>query len=301
MKKVLLTGATGFVGQCVIPYLLERNFSVHAVSSNRQKIQQRNVVWHHADLLRTEDVTELVREVNASHLLHLAWYVRPGSFWDAAENLDWLRASLFLARQFAKHGGERIVTAGTCAEYDWSQSGPYSETETRMRPQALYGAAKYALYLTLDKFAETANLSFASGRIFFPFGPNEPEERMIPSVIRALLRNAEATTSHGNQIRDFLYVRHTAAAFAALLDSDVAGAVNIASGAGTRLKDIAESIADIVGRSELLRIGVLPARANEPHEIVADVTRLREEVRFNCDTDLTGPLTDTIEWWRGTI
>jgi nucleoside-diphosphate-sugar epimerase len=239
-----------------------------------------------------------VRVVCPSHLLHLAWYVRPGSFWNAAENLDWLRASLFLAQQFELNGGRRIVTAGTCAEYDWSEDGPFSETHSRMRPQTLYGAAKYALYLALEKFAETADLSFASGRIFFPLGPYEPAERFIPSVIRSLLKDEEARTSHGTQIRDFLYVDEIAKAFVALLDSDVTGAVNIASGRGSSLKDLAESIGKILNRSELLRIGALPARANEPPRIVADATRLRDEVGFTSEMDLTNPITATIEWWR---
>jgi nucleoside-diphosphate-sugar epimerase len=299
VKKILVTGATGFIGQRTVPYLLERNYRVHAVHpAPPPAIADENIIWHRADLLSNEDTTALLQEVRPSHLLHLAWYVKPGSFWNATENLHWLRSSLFLAEQFAIHGGQRIVTAGTCAEYDWNWSSPFVEVSTQMRPQTLYGAAKYALYVTLERFAANVNLSFASGRVFFPFGPNEPSERVIPSVIRSLLKNERAATTHGAQIRDFMYVDHVAEAFATLLDSDVNGAVNIGSGNGVSLKEVVESVGRIMARSELLDIGALPARSNEPPEIVADVTRLREEVKFDTDQDLTGPLHSTIEWWR---
>jgi nucleoside-diphosphate-sugar epimerase len=302
VKKLLLTGATGFIGQRTIPYLLKRGYRVHAVTSQPHTINNESTIWHQADLLVKNDVAALVKEVRPSHLLHLAWYVEPGKFWNAVENLHWLRASLFLAEQFATHGGRRIVTAGTCAEYDWNQKSPFTETGTSMHPQTLYGAAKYTLFLTLQKFAEATNLSFASGRIFFPYGPNEPAERLIPSVIGSLLRNEPANTSDATQIRDFIHVDDVASAFVALVDSDVIGAVNIGSGKGTELKEVVESIAKILNRSELLRIGVLPARANEPREIVADVSRLREEVRFVIrHTGLTAPLTETIEWWKENI
>lgn len=301
MKKILLTGATGFIGQRIIPYLLENKYSVHAVTSKPHKIDDENIIWHQADLLIERDVMALLKEVRPSHLLHLAWFVKPGKFWNAVENLHWLQASLILAEQFATHGGRRIVTAGTCAEYDWSQKSPFTEAGTSMHPQTLYGAAKYALFITLQKFAEVTNLSYASGRIFFPFGPDEPAERLIPSVIRSLINQEEAETSHGTQIRDFIYVDDVARAFVALLDSDVNGAVNIGSGTGISLREVVEAIGAIMERSELLKIGALPARDNEPPAIAADVGRLRNEVRFNVDPDLTNPLRSTIEWWRGNI
>lgn len=298
MKRVLLTGATGYIGQFAIRPLLAKGFTVHAVTSKSFKFKNTdNLFWHQANLLNTEETKILTETVCPTHLLHFAWYVEHGKFWSAVENLNWLQASLNLAKQFIKNGGQRIVAAGTCAEYDWTSKNPFSENKTPFCPRTFYGATKYALSLTLEKFAETGNLSFASGKIFFPFGANEPPNRLIPSVIRALLKNKPAETSHGNQIRDFLYVEEIARAFVALLDSDVQGAVNIASGEGVKLKEIVETVAEVIGKPELLRIGSLPAQANEPLEIVADIGRLREEVKFNSALDLKTQLKATIDWW----
>lgn len=299
MKTVLLTGATGFIGQFAIAPLLAKNYTVHALTSKSADFEKvENLVWHKTNLLDSAETTALIKSIRPTHLLHFAWYVEHRKFWNAPENLDWLQASLHLVRQFAENGGERVVASGTCAEYDWTTGGVFSETETALRPKHLYGTAKHALNLTLDKYAEIADLSYAWGRIFYPFGPHESVNRLIPSVINALLRNEFAETSHGNQIRDFLSAEETAAAFVALLESSVHGAVNIASGQGVKIADVVKQVAKIAGKTEFLKIGALPDSKSEPSEIVADTTRLREEVKWRQDSDLPSKLKNTFEWWK---
>ena len=299
MKTVLLTGATGYIGQFAIRYLLDKNYIVHAVTSKPQHYSKnKNVIWHQVNLLKNNEVKDLIKEISPTHLLHFAWYVEHGKFWNAIENLDWLQASLYLAKQFVENGGKRMVVAGTCVEYDWTMESPFSECGTPMRPHTFYGRSKTALASTLEKFAEISNFSFASGKIFFLFGANESPNRLFPSVIRALLEGQPAKTSHGNQIRDFMYVEDVAEAFVELLESDVRGAVNIASGKGIKLKEIIKNIAAIINKPELLRIGALPVSPDEPLEIIADITRLREEVGYRKNNNLKRQLEETVNWWK---
>jgi nucleoside-diphosphate-sugar epimerase len=299
VKKVLLTGATGYIGQFAVRYLLDKNYIVHAVTSKPlTKTSNENLIWHEVNLLKPYEVKDLIERVHPTHLLHFAWYVEHGKFWNASENLDWLQMSLSLAKQFVENGGKRIVVSGTCAEYDWTNKGPFFEFGTPFRPHTLYGAAKNSMSLTLEKYGKASDCSFASGKVFFSFGANESPNRLIPSVIRSLLENKLAETSHGNQIRDFLYVEDIAKAFVELLESEVVGAVNIASGKGIKLKKIIEIIANIIGRPELLRVGALPVSKDEPLEIVADMTRLHKEVGFKENYNLKERLKETINWWR---
>jgi nucleoside-diphosphate-sugar epimerase len=299
MKTVLLTGATGFIGKFAVDSLLKENYIVHAVSSKPVSAEKtENLFRHQSNLLDRDETTRLIKNVRPTHLLHLAWYVEHGKFWNAAENVDWLEASLHLARRFAASGGERLVASGTCAEYDWSESGVFSENSTPLRPRHLYGTAKHALNLTLNKYAEISDLSCAWGRIFYLFGAGESPQRLIPFVINKLLKNETAETSAGNQTRDFLPVEAVAEAFVALLESDVSGAVNIASGKGVKIADVIKKIAEIADKPELLSIGALPAPKNEPSEMIADTTRLREEVGWRKDFNLTDDLKKAFEWWK---
>jgi nucleoside-diphosphate-sugar epimerase len=210
-------------------------------------------------------------------LLHFAWYAVPSRYWFAPENLQWVQASLALLQAFTQAGGQRVVMAGTCAEYDWNY-GFCSEAITPLAPRTLYGVCKHALQMILSNFTRDNQLSSAWGRIFFLYGPHERPERLVPMVIRSLLRNEPARCSHGNQVRDFLHVQDVASAFVALLNSPVTGPVNIASGQAVRLKDLIYAIAAKIDQTQLVRLGAIPTLSDEPSFLVADVRRLHDEV-----------------------
>jgi nucleoside-diphosphate-sugar epimerase len=300
MTRVLVTGASGFVGRQALGALVARGFEVHGATWDSPGPALGGVRWHSADLLRPGDAERLVREIRPTHLLHLAWFVRPGAFWRAPDNVAWVEASLRLVRAFAAAGGRRLVIAGTCAEYDWAY-GRCIEGETPLAPSTLYGAAKHGLRTVVEAYAREAGLSAAWGRLFLLYGPHEPPGRLVSSVAGALLRGEPAPCTHGEQVRDFLHVADAGDAFAALLESAVEGAVNVASGEPTAVKDLVAAIADAVGRPDLLRWGALPTRADEPPMLVADVTRLTREVGWRPRFSLRTGAADTVSWWRAQL
>jgi len=297
MTKVIVTGAGGFLGRHCLPLLQASFDEVHAVSSKEIQATDSHVHWHAVDLLDPKQTRDLLADIRATHLLHLAWYTVPGKYWTATENLEWLRASLSLLRVFAERGGQRVVGVGTCAEYDW-QDGFCSESTTALAPATLYGACKHALQLVTAAYARQTGLSAAWGRLFFPYGPYERPERFIPSVICSLLANEPARMSHGNQRRDFVFVEDAAAALVSLLQSNVSGPVNIASGEAVTLREIAYKIGELLDRSELIKPGTIEAMPNDPPLVSADVKRLREEVGWRPRFDLNEGLMRTVEWWQ---
>jgi nucleoside-diphosphate-sugar epimerase len=257
------------------------------------------VVWHRADLLDAPAAAEVVAQVRAELLLHLAWDVTPGAFWTAPGNVRWVEASLALLRAFLDGGGARAVLAGTCAEYDWAAlQGPCRELGTPLGPHTLYGTCKHATRLVAQALAAQRGASLAWGRIFHLYGPGEQAGRLVPSVARALLAGEPVRTSDGSQIRDFAHVRDVAAGFAALLDSDAQGPVNIATGRPVSVRAVIEAIAAATGNGELIEWGALDRVPGEPPELFADVTRMREEVGFTAGTDLAEGLRETVESWR---
>src|SRR5437588_3229964 len=116
--KVLVTGATGFVGRFVLERLRTSGAEVHACA--RRAGARGLAQWHEADLLTAGAPRALIDAVRPTHLLHLAWYSEPGTFWTSRENLRWLSTTIELLEAFADAGGQRFVGTGTCAEYDWS-------------------------------------------------------------------------------------------------------------------------------------------------------------------------------------
>jgi nucleoside-diphosphate-sugar epimerase len=188
---------------------------------------------------------------------------------------------------------------GTCAEYDWSQAdGPLHETTSAIAPSTLYGVAKDALRRVCCAYSQKESFELAWGRLFFLYGPREAPGRLVPSVIRSLLAGEEVRTTRGTQRRDFLHVDDLARAIVALLHSPVLGPVNIASGQSTAVADVVEQIAIAVGRPELVRLGALPERPDEPPLLLADTGRLRDEVGFRTQISLADGIAETVEWWR---
>lgn len=300
MSRVLVTGASGFIGSHCLEPLLARGYDVHAVASREIPFKLEGVTWHRADLLDDRERAAVVSRVEPTHLLHLAWFVAPGKVIDAVVNLDWTRASLGLYKEFVTCGGQRVVTAGSSYEYDW-RFGYCSEDVTPLAPDTVYGACKKALGDLVSAYAGACEVASAWARIFFLYGPREHPDRLVSSVVRSLLTDAPAMCSHGEQIRDYLYVEDVGDALASLLDSEVVGAVNVGSGRPIALKELVAAIGDKLGKPELIRLGAIPARANDAPLVLADVTRLADVVGWAPAYDIDAGLERTIHWWSDAL
>jgi len=297
VRRVLVTGAAGFIGRHCLPILLDNGFDVHTADVVIPVNDIYGVHWHYVDLSDTQKVCELVTSIHPTHLLHFAWYAKPGEYWSSLENIRWVEVSLHLLRAFHMNGGKRVVMAGTCAEYDW-RYGYCSEKVTPLVPSTLYGTCKNAMQHLLKDFSRETGLSSAWGRIFFLYGPHENPNRLVSSVILNLIRNKIAPCSHGNQIRDFLHVKDVASAFVSLLMSNVDGSVNIASGKPVALKEIILSIADKLDKNNLVKLDALPQKEDEPSVLFGDTKRLFSEVIWQPQYDIDRGIRETIDWWQ---
>jgi nucleoside-diphosphate-sugar epimerase len=309
-RRVLVSGAGGFIGRWSVPALLARGYEVHAVLSGKADrdvpAQLGGATIHIADLLNDRRAVELMDEVRPTHLLHFAWFATPGLYWSSPENFRWAKASEALLRSFHARGGRRVMMAGTCAEYDWSRASECDElrsplADDRSASLSPYAACKIALQRTLAEFGRSEHVSTAWGRIFFQFGPHEHPDRLVPSVIRHLLQDREAPCSLGTQIRSFLHAADVGAAFAAVLDSELEGPVNVGSDERIALADLVERLGRQIGRPDLVRLGARPTPATEPPLLVPRIHRLRDEAQWRPHFTLDEGLSDTIAWWRGRL
>jgi nucleoside-diphosphate-sugar epimerase len=299
VSGVLVTGAAGFIGLPVVRGLARRGVEVHALSTRSATPEIPGVRWHRVDLTEPRALEHVIAGIEPRELVHLAWYTNHGEFWHRVENLVWVERSLCLLRAFVGAGGQRIVMLGSCAEYDWSGAGaPLDEHRSRLAPATLYGVSKDALRRVARAYAEQEGVEFAWGRPFFLYGPREAPGRLVPSTIRSLLAGTAIATRSGDQVRDYMYVEDVAGAVVALLESDVVGEVNIASGIGVRMGEVFDRVARLIGRPELIQRGALAEHTWEPSLLVADVHRLSDEVGYRPRWSLDQGLAASVRWWE---
>lgn len=281
MAHILLTGATGLIGRATINALVNAGHEVTAISRSREVDGATNSVA--CDLLAPEQVSTIVRTAGATHLVHLAWHNDARDRWVSSANLNWMAATLHLVQEFARAGGTRAICAGSCAEYDWSETELTQNgltEQTPLRPRTLYGAAKAGTGLALGQAGPALGLSIGWARIFFVYGPGEPSGRLMGDLISNLMAGKQVDCTDGLQERDFLHVDDLARALVQFLGSEATGAVNIASGIVTPVRDLIKEVATQLDRQDLIRLGAVPRAANDPSRLAADVARLHQETGF---------------------
>ena len=275
-RRLLVTGASGFVGRQVLAQLSAAEWDLHAARHASSPSGTPAIHWHSCDLRDVREAERLIDRVRPTHVLSLAWNAEHGAYWTAPDNDDWAEGTIALARATAQHGGRRFVGAGTCAEYDWTAlTDACQEDRTPCRPNTIYGRAKLRAGDGVAAITRASGLSSAWGRLFFLYGPGEDPNRLVPAVARALRAGQRAKVTEGRQVRDFLHVADAARAFVALLTSDVDGAVNIGSGTGVSLRHVVETLERASGCRDAVDFGAIPMRPDDPPQIVADITRLK--------------------------
>jgi nucleoside-diphosphate-sugar epimerase len=275
---VLVTGASGFIGRhCLNALAATPGLTLHATSRKPVPQGQDGITWHQADLLDAGDIHRLIARVQPTHLLHAAWEATPVSYSTSPENIRWLAAGRILLDAFGQNGGKRFLGIGTSAEYAPSDE-PCHELRTLLAPSSIYGEAKVAMAEAAGTAATHYGFAAAWGRLFLPFGPGDPPQRLLPSVLASFRHKRVLKLSDGLQVRDFIYAPDAGQLLARLLLSGAEGPFNIGSGIGRTLRSVLEALAGLNAGEDLLAFGELARRPGEPPALVAEMTRYEAHI-----------------------
>ncbi len=271
--RVALTGAGGFLGRYVLESLHERGIETVLLGRTRP-VHNAQAEFVEVDLLAKTDFLPLMKSIRATHLVHLAWCTEHGEYKTSPVNQDWVPATVRLAEAFILAGGQGLVAAGSCAEYDWS-SGNCSEEHLPRQSSSPYGAAKAEARSQVTALCSQGEIPCAWGRIFFPYGTGEDRRRLIPSLIDALQGKRPAFGVQALARRDFLHASDVASALLALLYGQAIGTYNLCSGEPTALADVVRKVARILHADPQVVLDLPTRQTEEPILLVGDNRRLR--------------------------
>ncbi|VVN96471.1 dTDP-6-deoxy-L-talose 4-dehydrogenase (NAD(+)) [Pseudomonas fluorescens] len=276
--KVLVTGATGFVGRHLVAALLARGCAVRAVARNAETAQ--GMPWindvefvaadiHAADL----DVAALTEGVDV--LAHLAWPGLPNyrALFHFEHNL---MADYRFIKRAVESGVKQVLVTGTCFEYGM-QSGPLSEN-TEPRPSNPYGLAKHTLHLFLQSLQQAHPFTLQWARLFYLHGEGQNPNSLLAALDRAVdAGEASFNMSAGEQLRDFLPIETAVGHLVAILHQrDFDGLINCASGQPVSVRSLVEQRLRERGKSIELNLGHYPYPTHEPMAFWAVTERLQQ-------------------------
>jgi nucleoside-diphosphate-sugar epimerase len=310
--KILVTGGTGFIGSCVVRQLAEHP-DVETIVLTRGRHEPwrlrdggafsgpRKPRVDQADFTDPSQCERVLGEIQPEVVIHLAMaYHTLGSTGGADITEVNYHGTLGLLQAFQRVGGSRFVAAGTCFEYG-HQEAPLISEAAPCQPVYDYAQAKArATAAILDRAGSDVQEAIVL-RVFAPYGPREDSQRIVPLLIRAALRRERLQLSPGEQVRDYVYVEDVAAAFVtAALHPRLPAAravYNVCTGVGHSLRQLAEAVGAALGRPLDLAWGAVPYRPNEMMRLVGDNGRIRDELGWQPQVDLSQGLRYCAGWW----
>ena len=262
-KKVIVSGATGFIGQHLIPILLKDGYEVLAISRNRKRAEFlpwfKDVKFISYDFHSDQQITKVD---GFRGLIHLAWQDLPN--YDSSIHVKKnLPCSYRFIDSLIDKGVNQVLIAGTCFEYGL-KSGAISSSSTT-EPTTQYAIAKDTLRkkLTLLSFKKDFNLQWA--RIFYMFGKGQNSNSIISQLDFAIKNNQKVFhMSGGEQLRDYLPVEKASEKLSNLYKSGNKGIFNICSGKPISIRNLVESYIEKNNSNIIPKYGYHPYSVYEP-------------------------------------
>jgi UDP-glucose 4-epimerase len=290
-RRVLVTGASGFIGSHLCRRLLTLGAELHAVSRATQTHNDAGQWWQ-ADLADSARVNEVVATIKPELIYHLASHV-VGSR-DLTAVLPTLQANLVstvnLMTAAVGVGCPRVVLAGSLEE-------PQGNNAT---PSSPYAAAKWAASGYARMFHSLYAMQTIGLRIAMVYGPNQPDaSKLIPYIIRSLLRGEAPQLGSGRREVDWIYVEDVVDAMIASADSQHDGclSVEIGSGSSASIGEIAERLCRLIDPSVRPILGAIADRPCD-RSWRADITLAQEKLGWQPSTQLDDGLRKTVDWYR---
>jgi len=303
--RCLVTGASGHVGSFLTQLLVERGHEVSILTRFQSNLWRLGSLAECVRVIRMDTVDADVwrREVMAAApdtVFHLAWEgVVAGQRDDPAQISRNVANSLSLLETLLKTGCSTWIGMGSQAEY-----GPCAAilTETTpTSPASAYGVAKLACGNLCRAMCDLAGIRFVWVRLLAAYGPKDDPRRLIPGLIRKLLRRERPALTPGEQRWDYLYITDAAEALYALAQAPAAaGIFNLGSGQAQTVRSIAECIRDIIDPHLPLGLGDLPYPPGQTMLLLAGIERLSSATSWKPRIGMRQGLWDTVRWYQET-
>lgn len=301
-KRILITGASGFIGSHLLRILVSMDRNVHIIvrSSNfwriRDVIHETHV--HFVDLTDHKRLCRVISDIKPHIVYHLAAY---GVNYNQKDTQTLFKvnvsATMSLLEALSKCDVHKLIVCGSCFEYG-DISGIITQ-KTPPDPVSIYGASKTVEVMVTKIIAKISGIPYVVCRPFGVYGPYEPPDRIIPYTFISIIDGKPLKYTGGKQIRDYTYVGDVASALVKAAGvKEKSLEVNICSNEPIRLKKLVSTAMKIAGSRQKAEWGAIPYRADESRSLVGDNSATKKFLHWEPSVPLEEGLEKTYRWFK---
>nr|WP_238442495.1 NAD(P)-dependent oxidoreductase [Desulforamulus reducens] len=304
-KRVLVTGASGFIGTHLVSRLCKENMQVGVLRKSKLvgTLKNDHEEFLQANILDYDQMKAVVQYFQPEIVCHLAGLRPNGHSWrDVLQAYEInLLGTMNLLRSLQGVNCQSVILVGSVAEYGRGPT-PYREHQA-LYPTSAYGTAKAAATALGCLCYNYFKLPVVTLRLALVYGPGQGEQFFLSQLIKSLLLEQPFAMTGGEQYRDFIHVNDVVEALwlAANTPRARGGILNIGMGQSYPLKEVAMTVATSLGRTELLRIGERPYAQGEQFAYCVDTQLARQVLNWQPKVSLEKGIMDTISWYQGTL
>jgi len=319
MKKILVTGASGFVGGYFISNLAASrpDCAIHAVSRRppswnfipASQSRDTSFIFHQVDLMEKTSIATIIGKIRPDCILHLAAQSSVGESWNTPAETFLNNVTIFLNILDAvriKSKRTRILSVGSSEQYGIVSKDDIPVREERIQqPSNPYGIARVAQEQLAMVYRKGFDLDICCTRSFNHCGPGQSDQFVASAIakqyakIRKGLQDPIIDIGNGTIVRDFLDVRDVIAAYMLILEKGVPGAVyNVCSGRGYAINDLVILLADRLKMPIQIRQNPMKIRPQDNPSIIGSPEKLQSELGWNPHYSLADSLEEMVEYWE---
>lgn len=297
MRKVVITGGTGFIGSWLVKEMINNGIDVILLVRDKSKCNYTDsvgIVEYYSDEYYRLEMHDSEVEV----FYHLAWEgVAPEKKNDRSIQVKNIDLSLEMLEFAQKIHAKRFIATGTVAEYAFCED--IMDVYAKQTPNDLYGASKTAAHYMLETWARNIGMPFNWVVIPSTFGEGRRDNNILTYTIRTLLKGEKPSYGYLNQMWDFLYVAEVARALKLIGEKGKPGKIYaIGSGIYKPLREYVEIIRNCINPNLLLGIGERPELSDKAFSSCVSIKELTEDTGFRPEISFENGIKKTIEYYK---
>lgn len=300
-KKILITGANGFIGLNLVNKLKKYRKNLYALVEPGTSAELiKNIKYKFINITDKENVKKYILKTKPDIIIHLAAHINNDIAIENITNTSRINVGgvLNILDSIASLAKKPfLVFISTGEVYGRIKDVPFTETMLP-EPNSIYAIAKFSAEDACEKYSHVYDIPLLIIRPSVVYGQFQKEGMFIPSIIKSLIFDKNFNMTGGKQLRDFIYVEDFLDGLVKLIKTSSRGIFNVSSDRSYVVKNVALKIKKLINTKAVLNIGALPYRENEIWDYKLSNSKIRNQIKWKPKYTLEKGLKKTINWYR---